>query len=198
MTKFSRSLTIFVTVLAVAFMGVAAVTTATSTDWKEAATKKFPKARISEQQEQIRKLDEGISATENALKLALAGIAADVKALSDPETGRESELEKQLAGTEQRARELAQQIEAQARKADAKLEELQLRREDTVRLENQFAELQSQKVATQAEVKRLGDLLFQAKGMLDRVRRRRESLEAQMRGAPNPGEPADAAANNQS
>lgn len=195
MTRFSRSLTIFVTILSIVFMGVAAVTTATSTDWKEIATKKFPKSRINEQQEQIRKLDESIKATDDAQKLAIAAIATDIKALTDPATGREAELEKQLAATEQRAHELAQQIEAQARKAEAKLDELQLRREDTVRLANQFAELQSQKVATQAEVKRLQDLLFQARGMLDRVRRRHESLEAQIRGTPEaPETPAPAAA----
>lgn len=179
MNKFSRLLTIFVTVLSVAFMSVAAVSTAARTDWKEAATKTWKKARISEQQQELRDLEEKITAVGNEQKLALASIEADVKALTDPATGREAELEQNLAQLEQQARQLAKDIEEQARKADTKLETLSLRRDDVARLQNQFDEIVSQKEAAQQEAKRLRDLLVQAKGVLDRVERRREALTAE-------------------
>jgi chromosome segregation ATPase len=180
MTKFSRLLTIAVTVLAVAFMGVALVTTATWTDWKKVANEQYPKNVIVEQQKSITKLQEEITTVEADQKSAVAGIEADVKALSDPATGREAELEKLHADLENKIRELAQQVEAEARKADVKLDELKLRREDVVRLQAQFDDLASQREASQIEVKRLQDLLFQARAMLERVERRRQWLEAEV------------------
>lgn len=180
MTRYSRILTIFVTVVAVAFMGATLVTTATWTDWKEVATKRFPKSEISSQQQKIHELDEQIADVDARQKLAEASIKADEDAIANPNTGREVQLEQQLAELIQQGTELARQVEAQARKTDARLDELKLRREDTVRLQNQFDELVSQKVAAEAEVKRLRDLLFQARGMLDRVQRRHKSLEEQM------------------
>lgn len=182
MNKFSRILTIFVTFLCVAFMSVAAVSVAARTDWKLAAQKTYPKATITEQQQKLQKLDESIAAVNAEQKTVLAAIDADVKALRDPMTGREVELEKQLAQLEAQAQQVAKQIEEQARKADAKLETLALRRDDVSRLQNQFDEFVSQKQAAEAESKRLRDLLFQARGVLERVERRRQLLESQSGG----------------
>lgn len=185
MNKFSRILTIFVTVLCVAFMSVAAVSVAARTDWKTAATKTYPKSRIAEQQQILQKLDESIADFSAQQKTLLAAIDADVKALRDPATGREVELEKQLAQFELQAQQIAKQIEEEARKADTKLETLALRRDDVSRLQNQFDEFVSQKQAAEAESKRLRDLLFQARGVLERVQRRRQLLESQNQTPPD-------------
>lgn len=182
MTTFSRVLTIAVTVFAVLFMGVTVVMTATRTDWKEVATQKFKKTDIAKQQEQIRAFEEQTAAFEAARQRALAAIAADEKAIDDPNTGREVEMEKLLTTLVEQAHTLAGEAEEQARKADVKLEEMRLRRDDAVRLQNQFDELVSQKVAAEAEAKRLRDLLFQAKGVLERLKRRQQSLEEQTGG----------------
>lgn len=182
MTRFSRILTIFVTVLAIAFMGVAMVATATWTNWRDIALNKFPSAEISKQKETLARLQKEAEATDKEQQLAVAAIDADVKAISDPETGREAVLEKSvLSALEEQTRRVAQEVEAQARKADAKLGELKLRREDIARLQSQFDELVSQRQASQADVKRLEDLLFQAKAMLERVERRREWLESELK-----------------
>lgn len=182
MTTFSRVLTIAVTVFAVLFMGVTVVMTATRTDWKEVATQKFKKTDIAKQQEQIRAFEEQTAAFEAARQRALAAIAADEKAIDDPNTGREVEMEKLLTTLVEQAHTLAGEAEEQARKADVKLEEMRLRRDDAVRLQNQFDEIVSQKDAAKAEAKRLRDLLFQAKGVLERLKRRQQSLEEQTGG----------------
>lgn len=180
MTRFSRPLTIFVTVIAVIFMGVAWVSTITFTDWREVATKQFPKAEIQKQQTELSRLDSESAAVDKAQQLALAAIEADVKAINDPNTGREVQLEAQLVQFEQQVRDIMQQVEGQARKTDAKLDELKLRREDVTRLQAQHDELASQRKSLEAEVKRLQDLLFQAKAMLERVERRRQWLEEEV------------------
>ncbi|MSR56179.1 MAG: hypothetical protein EXS05_00660 [Planctomycetaceae bacterium] len=182
MTKLSRCLTILVTVLAVAFLGVAAVTTAGRTDWQKIATKDFPKAAIATQQETIAELEKQIKITSDVMAGSAEAIAVDVKALTDPMTGREVVLERELEALIAQAHDLAVKTETEARTADARLDELKLRREDTVRLQNQFDELVSQKVAAQSEVKRLRDLLFQAQGVLERAIRRRKALQAEFGG----------------
>jgi chromosome segregation ATPase len=181
MNKFSRILTIFVTVSCVAFMSVTAVmTTARSdTNWRTIATKVYTKTQINEQQQELTRLGGLIDGVNAEQKQVTAAIEADVKALRDPMAGREVELEQQLAQMEATAQQVAKQIEEQARKADAKLETLALRRDDVARLQNQFDEFVSQKQAAEAESKRLRDLLFQARGVLERVQRRRALLESQ-------------------
>ena len=182
MNKFSRPLTIFVTVLCISFMGVAAVSTAARTDWKTIATKTYPKTRIGEQQQQITKLDEEITAVNEEQKRVVAAMEADVKALTDPTTGREAELEQLLEQLVTQAQQVAKEIEQQARKEDTKLDTLSLRRDDVARLQNQFDEFVSQKDAALAESKRLRDLLVQAQGLLERAQRRLELLESQSGG----------------
>lgn len=183
MNKFSRPLTILVTVLAVVYMAVAAAGTATWTNWK--AVTDAQKAELDRQQSILSDpktgLDPRISTVEDGIRLAAEeSIKADIAALTDPATGRESELEKMLADLEQQAHQLAQQVEAAARKTDAKLDELKQHREETVRLRGQYDELVSQKLAAQADAKRLQDLLYQARAVLDRVRRRQEALKSQI------------------
>lgn len=182
MTKISRCLTILVTVLAVAFLGVAAVTTAGRTDWKTVATKDFPKKTNDDLKAAIDELDKQIKIYGDLNTGSAEAIAVDIKALTDPETGREVVLERELEALIVQAHELAVTVEAEARKTDARLDELKLRREDTVRLQNQFDELVSQKVAARGEVKRLKDLLFQAQGVLERAIRRRTALQAEFDG----------------
>jgi chromosome segregation ATPase len=181
MKKFARPLTILVTVLAVVYMAVAAVGTATFTDWK--GVRKAQDEELRSQQAALADLDKRLADVDDKVRQAAeAAIAADEKALTDPATGREAELEKMLAQLEQRAHEVAQQIEVKARESNAKLDELKMRREDTVRLQGQHDELVSQKEAAEAEARRLRDLLHQARGVLERAQRRQRALESQVQG----------------
>lgn len=178
MIKFSRILTVAVTVLAVAFMSVAAVAVAVRTDWR-ARTKQFSSAEISEQQQKISELDRQIKATEDELQASAAAIASDVTALTNPAGGAEARLEAQIKELVEQSRKLAGEIEVAASNSQSRLDELSLRREDAFRLEMQYDELVAQKQAAQAEVKRLQDLLIQAKGVRERVERRQKSLQEQ-------------------
>jgi hypothetical protein len=180
MNQFSRILTVFVTVLCVLFMGVTAVTTATWTDWRQIAQKQFPPGEISKQKDQIQGLEEEIRTVEAKQIAAEAAIQLDKTAFTDPATGREVALEKRLAEAVQKAGQLFAETEIQAKKVNAKLDELKLRRQDTVRLQNEFDELVSQKLASQAEAKRLRDLLFQARAVLERAEHRRQLLQKQL------------------
>lgn len=180
MTKFSRVLTILVTVLAVCFLGVAAVTTASRTDWKKVVTQDFTSKMLSDQKAQIDELDRDIKIATDLKTGSAEAIAADIKALTDPQTGREVVLERELEALIQQGHDLAEKAEAEARKTDARLDDLKLHREETVRLQNQFEELVSQKGAALVEVKRLRDLLFQAQGVLERAIRRHESLQQEL------------------
>lgn len=177
MIKYSRVLTVVVTVFAVSFMAVAAVAVAVRTDWRE-RIKKFPSSEISDQQKQLSELDQKITATNEELQAWSAAVEADVKALTDPATGSEAQLEAQLKSLEEQSHKLAEEIEVAARQAQFKLDELKLRREDAFRLQAQYDELVSQKQAAMGEVKRLQDLLVQAKGVLERAQHRQRSLQA--------------------
>ncbi|MGQ0636887.1 MAG: hypothetical protein ACT4QC_19945 [Planctomycetaceae bacterium] len=189
MTRFSRILTVLVTALSVGFMAVAAAAVAVSTDWK-ARLNEFPKSKITAQQQKISELSTALADTERAQKAWVAGVDADVKALADPNTGREAQLEARLNMLNELAHKLFEQIEVAARQEQAKLDELKLRREDKYRLEAQYDEIVSQKQAALADVRRLRDLLVQAEGMLKRVQERNKSLHAEARdghdGLPEP------------
>src|SRR5439155_22508011 len=115
MTKASKLLTIAVTVFAVVFMGIAAVISAARTDWRTIATKDYPKARIGEQKTQIEDLDKQIKSLEAQQQAVAAAIDADVKAITAPNTGREAQLEKELAELIEQAGTLAKQIEEPSR-----------------------------------------------------------------------------------
>jgi len=179
MTKTSKWLTIVVTVFSIVFMGIAAVVATLKTDWKEKATKEFPKSRISEQTTQIQDLDKEIAAVKAQQESSAKNIAIDVNALMAAEVGREAVLQKELAQLIEQAHSLAEQIEAEANKVQLKQEEDKRLREEVTRLKAQYEDLVAQRIEAVATVKRQRDLLFQAMGVLERVTRRMESLRAE-------------------
>jgi chromosome segregation ATPase len=180
MTKASKALVIAVTVFSVIFMGVSAVISTARTDWKTKATKEFPSSKIAEQREMIGKLDQGIEDLGRQQKIAEVAIAADVKALFAAETGREAALEVELKQLIEEAHTLAEQVEVAAKKVEVKQDEDKRLREEVTRLKSQYDDLVAQKDDALASVKRLKDLLFQAKGVLERVEKRQKALEADM------------------
>jgi chromosome segregation ATPase len=179
MTKTSKWLTIAVTVFSIVFMGIAAVVATLKTDWKEKATKEFPKSRISEQATQIQDLDREIAAVKAQQESSAKNIAIDVNAIMAAEVGREAVLQKELAQLIDEAHSLAEQIEAEANKVQLKQEEDKRLREEVTRLKAQYDDLVAQRIDAVATVKRQRDLLFQARGVLERVTRRMESLRAE-------------------
>jgi cell division protein FtsL len=179
MTKTSKALVIAVTVFTVIFMGVAAVMSTARTDWKAKATKEFPSSQIAAQRETIQKLDQGIEDLGRQQKIAEAGIAADEKALFAAETGREAVLEVELKQLIDEAHTLAEQIEVAAKKVEVKQDEDKRLREEVTRLKSQYDDLVAQKDDALTSVKRLRDLLFQAKGVLERVEKRQKALDAE-------------------
>ncbi|MBI3863054.1 MAG: hypothetical protein HY290_14275, partial [Planctomycetia bacterium] len=97
MTKASKALTIVVTVFSILYMGIAFMMWTVRADWREKATKEFPKSRISEQQTQIQDLDKEIAAVDAQHAAAKKGIAADKVAFTAPQIGRQAQLETELA-----------------------------------------------------------------------------------------------------
>jgi chromosome segregation ATPase len=178
MTKTSKCLAVLATVFSVLFMGVAAVMSTTRTDWKEKATKEFPKSRIADQQAQLQDLTKELDSLKKQQELAEASNAADSLAITAPQVGREAQLEAELARLIEDAHKIAEQVEAEARKVDARQDEDKRLREEVMRLRSQYEDLVSQKEDALANVKRLRDLLFQARGILERVKKRQESLNA--------------------
>lgn len=178
MTKSSKALTIVLTVFSILFMGVAAVMSTVRTDWKEKATKEFPKSRIAEQKEKIDSLDKETASLERQQKDAAAAIQADIRSFLAPQIGREAQLETELEGLVKQIRELAGQIETEAKKVQLKQDEDKRLREEVSRLRAQYDDLVSQKYDVQETVKRQRDLLFQAKGVLERVTHRLNLLKA--------------------
>lgn len=179
MTKASKVLAVAVTVFSIIFMGVAAVMSTVRTDWREKATKEFPKSRIAEQQTKKEDLDKEIEAVTKQHELAKAGIDADVLAITTPKTGREAQREDELKQLMEDAHTLSEQFEAEAKKVEAKQEEDKRLREEVTRLKSQYEDLVAHKDDSLANVKRLRDLLFQATGLLERVKKRRDALEAE-------------------
>jgi chromosome segregation ATPase len=179
MTKASKVLTILVTVFCILYMGIAFVMWTVRTDWKERATKDFPKSRIAEQKTRIDELDKEIAATDKQHEESKKGIAADIAAITAPQIGREAQLEAEWATLSAEASAIAAQIDVEAKKVQVKQEEDRRLREDVHRLMNQYEDLVAQRNDTEADVKRQLDLLFQAKGVLDRVRLRAKLLDAE-------------------
>jgi hypothetical protein len=140
MTKFSKPLAIFVTVLCVAFMAVTAVATIARTDWK-AELARYPAETRSKQSARIQELDEQIKLVEERTKAAEAAIATDIAAMTARDARWVAELNQKLDA----AHQLAARVEAQAKLVQAKLDEGKLRREEVVRLMNQYEELVAQK-----------------------------------------------------
>jgi chromosome segregation ATPase len=179
MTKTSKVLTVLVTAFSILFMGITAVMSTAQTDWREKATKEFPKSRIADQTAQLDDLRKEIEALDKQQKLAVDGIAADSLAITAPNTGRVARLEAELVQLIDEAHKVAEQVEAEAKKVGAKQDEGKHLRDRVTRLTSQFEDLVAQKEDALMNVKRLRDLLFQARGVLDRVKKRQQALEAE-------------------
>jgi chromosome segregation ATPase len=195
MTKASKALTIVLAVFSIVFMGVAAVMSTVRTDWKEKATKEFPKSKIDEQRTKIDDLDKVIASLESQQKAAAAAIQADLKSFTAPGIGREAQLEKELETLIETIRTMAAQIETDAKKVQLKQDEDKRLREEVTRLKTQYDDLVSQKYDVEENVKKQRDLLFQAKGILERVTHRLELLKGEegkgVEYAPDPAEGND-------
>ena len=179
MTKTSKCLTILATVFSILFMGIAAVMSTTHTDWKEKATKEFPSSEITRQRTQLQDLATEIGSLDKQQKVAEDSNAADSVAITAPETGRVAQLEREWMALIDEAHKVAEQVEAEARQVDAKQAYAKRLRGDVTRLQSQYEDLVAQKEDALANVKRLRDLLFQAKGVLERVNKRKQALEAE-------------------
>lgn len=182
-TTLGKALTIAVTVMSVLFMGVAAVMSTARTDWKQRATAKyeeggFPKSKIADQDKIKADLNAQIKVVDEQQVAAVKTIQADVQALTNPQNGREITLETELAQLIDQAHTLSEQVEAEAKKVQLKQDEDTRLREEVTRLKSQYEDLLAQKDAAQVDVKRLKDLLVQAQGVLERVRRRHDSLKS--------------------
>jgi len=180
-TRISKGLTIAVTVMSVLFLGIAALTSAVSTNWKARATKEypegFPKSEITKQQQTITELNADIKKAEDEQQAAIKAIEADTLALTAPDTGREAQLQAEILQLIDQAHEIAVQVEAEAKKVQARQDEDTRLREEVIRLKSQYEDLIDQKQTALANVQRLRDLLFQARGVLERVQRRKAALE---------------------
>ncbi len=185
MTKFSKVLTVVVTAFCVLFMGIAAVMSTAHTDWKKKATDDFPKSRITDQTTKIDGLRKEIESLDKQQKAAETGIAEDSLAITTPETGRVALLETELGQLIDEARKVADQVEEEAKKVGDKQDNDKRLREEVMRLKSQFEDLVAQKEDALANVKRLRDLLFQATGVLERVKKRQESLATEHGEKPN-------------
>ena len=179
MTKASKVLTVLVTVFCILYMGIAFMMWTVRTDWKERATKEFPKARIAEQKTQIEELDKEIAATDAQHAAAKKAIAADIASITAPQIGREAQLEAEWATLNAEASAIAGQVDAEAKKVQTKEEEDKRLRDDVYRLMSQYDDLVAQRSDAETNVKRQRDLLFQAKGVLERLRLRAKLLDAE-------------------
>ncbi|HLJ11330.1 MAG TPA: hypothetical protein VKU82_09075 [Planctomycetaceae bacterium] len=179
MTKASRCLAIAVTVFAVVFMGVAAVMWTVRTDWKHKAQVEFPKKQIDEQNARLTELQKEIESVDKQQKDAVAHIASDVRAIGEPASGRVAQLEKELEELIEKSHAIAGQVEVDAKKVHDKQEVDKRLREEIARLQSQYDDLVAQKQGALADVQKTRDLLFQARGVLERAERRSKALKAQ-------------------
>ena len=173
LTKISQSLTVLVTVLSLAFMGGAMASSIARTNWKEKVANEYPRAKIQELQTQI---DAFTKERENYAALVqptLAAIDADQKAMV-AKAGMLNEYARKLETDDVAAREANA---ASAVKAQQKLDTDKARREEVQRLFAQYEELLSQRQEAEAEVRRLRDLLYQSRGVLQRAEGRNSALK---------------------
>lgn len=172
MTKISKVLVILVTVLAVGQLGVALVSTAARTDWKKRAAE-FPRAKTQEWKTEAegfnRRRDDAVRLTEEARRF----IDIDSKALA----ARAESWNQTLAQWAEQEHALRNQNAAEAVKVQARQEVDAARRSEVERLALQYQELVAQKEAALAEARRLRDLLYQSRGVLERALRRQKLLQ---------------------
>jgi hypothetical protein len=195
MTKTSKFLTILVTVFSIAYMGIAFMMWVVHVDWKEKATKEFPKSEIARQATQIQELKEQIENTVKFHDLAKKGIEADSVAFTAPEIGREARLEAEWALLNAEVTRVAQAVEEEAKKVQAKQDEDKRLREDVQRLMSQYQEIVEHRLDFEANVKRQRDLLFQARGVLQRLQLRAKLLDEEEGKSPSDDDESTASLN---
>lgn len=171
-TKISKILTILVTVLSLSFLGATAVSSIARTNWKEKAAE-FPEKKAQELQTEITGLNQErdnytalIGQTSKTIEIDQAAMLA-----------RETNLQQYAKTLETEDRKLREQNSTESQSAQEKLDVDKMRREEIQRLQAQYEELVSQREAAQSEVKRLRDLLYQERGVLQRAQRRQQSLQ---------------------
>jgi hypothetical protein len=172
MTKLSKVLVVLVTVLAVGQLGVALVSSAARTDWKAKAAE-FPRAKTQEWKSEAesfnRRRDDAARQTEEARKF----IEIDGKALS----ARADAWAQSLSQLADQEHALRNQNAAEAVTVQARQDLDSARRAEVERLALQYQELVAQKEAALTEARRLRDLLYQSRGVLERALRRQQLLE---------------------
>jgi len=148
MTKISKVLVILVTVLAVGQLGVALVSTAARTDWKKRAAE-FPRAKTQEWKTEAEGFNRRRDDAVRLTEEARRFIDIDSKALA----ARAESWNQTLAQWAEQEHALRNQNAAEAVK------------------------VQAQKEAALAEARRLRDLLYQSRGVLERALRRQKLLQ---------------------
>ncbi|MFM8583562.1 MAG: hypothetical protein ACKOFW_19020 [Planctomycetaceae bacterium] len=173
LTKISQSLTVLVTVLSLAFMGGAMASSIARTNWKEKVANEFPRAKIQELQTQIDAYTKERDNYAALVQPTLAAIEADQKAMV-AKAGMLNEYARKLETDDVAAREANA---ASAVTAQQKLDTDKARREEVQRLFAQYEELLSQRQEAESEVRRLRDLLYQSRGVLQRAEGRNLALK---------------------
>lgn len=171
-TTISKVLTVLVTALSLAFLGAAAVSSVARTDWKLKANE-YPRNKTQELQGKIDALKAEADNYAQQTPLVVAAIDTDQKSM----IAKAEVLKAFSVQQESEDKKLRQQNDATAVAAQGKLDVDKARREEVVRLQAQFEELLSQRLAAEAEVARLRDLLNQSRGVLERAARRNQSLK---------------------
>jgi len=174
-TTISKVLTVLVTALSLAFLGATAVSSIARTDWKGKANE-YPRNKTQELQNQIEVLKKQAEEYAALTPKTIAAIDVDQKSmLAKAET-----LKAYAAQLESEDKKSRQQNDATAVTAQEKLDVDKARREEVVRLQAQYEELLSQRIAAEAELTRLRDLLNQSRGVLERAVRRNQSLKTSL------------------
>jgi hypothetical protein len=174
-TTISKVLTVLVTALSLAFLGAAAVSSVARTDWKLKANE-YPRNKTQELQGKIDLLKAEADNYAQQTPLVVAAIDTDQKSM----IAKAEVLKAFSVQQESEDKKLRQQNDATAVAAQGKLDVDKARREEVVRLQAQFEELLSQRLAAEAEVARLRDLLNQSRGVLERAARRNQSLKVSL------------------
>lgn len=185
-TTISKVLTVLVTALSLAFLGAAAVSSIARTDWKGKANE-YPKTKTQELAGKIETFKAEAANYAQQTPLVVAAIDVDQKSM----IAKAEVLKNYSTQQEAEDKKRRQQNDATAVAAQGKLDVDKARREEVVRLQAQFEELLSQRLAAEAEVARLRDLLNQSRGVLERAARRNQNLKVSLgRGDSKPYDPA--------
>ena len=169
-TTISKVLTVLVTALSLAFLGAAAVSSIARTDWKVKANE-YPRNKTQELQAKIDALKAEAANYAQQTPLVVGAIDVDQKSM----IAKAEVLKNYSIQQESEDKKLRQQNDATAVAAQGKLDVDKARREEVVRLQAQFEELLSQRLAAEAEAARLRDLLNQSRGVLERAARRNQT-----------------------